>query len=183
MDVEEKSALIKVLKSHKRALAWKLFDIQGINPEFCTTSSFGSGILLLSAVSTSKEDPGLADTLCTMKGKGYDVVVNEEDDVDSNSFGYGWWKLYDMVGEADGSLYGRPFSVFGNTYQNCSQVVEPHASKVVKIPTEVYQIGRRVFYGQRGALSRPLDSKKGLSVDKPNSMSLQNDSSHHVKRN
>nr|GEZ99567.1 reverse transcriptase domain-containing protein [Tanacetum cinerariifolium] len=33
---EEKAALIKVLKSHKRAIAWKLSDIQGINPEFCT---------------------------------------------------------------------------------------------------------------------------------------------------
>nr|GEY28353.1 reverse transcriptase domain-containing protein [Tanacetum cinerariifolium] len=33
---EEKSALIKVLKSYKRAIAWKLSDIQGINPEFCT---------------------------------------------------------------------------------------------------------------------------------------------------
>ncbi|GJV79634.1 reverse transcriptase domain-containing protein [Tanacetum coccineum] len=33
---EEKAALIKVLKSHKRALAWQLFDIKGINPEFCT---------------------------------------------------------------------------------------------------------------------------------------------------
>nr|GEZ58356.1 hypothetical protein [Tanacetum cinerariifolium] len=33
---EEKSALIKVLKSHKRAIAWKLSDIQGINLEFCT---------------------------------------------------------------------------------------------------------------------------------------------------
>nr|GFA54958.1 reverse transcriptase domain-containing protein [Tanacetum cinerariifolium] len=33
---EEKSALIKVLKSHKRAITWKLFDIQGTNPEFCT---------------------------------------------------------------------------------------------------------------------------------------------------
>nr|GFA83283.1 reverse transcriptase domain-containing protein [Tanacetum cinerariifolium] len=33
---EEKSALIKVLKSHKRAIAWKLSDIQRINPEFCT---------------------------------------------------------------------------------------------------------------------------------------------------
>nr|GFC97168.1 reverse transcriptase domain-containing protein [Tanacetum cinerariifolium] len=29
---EEKSALIKVLKSYKRAIAWKLSDIQGINP-------------------------------------------------------------------------------------------------------------------------------------------------------
>ncbi|GJS01623.1 reverse transcriptase domain-containing protein [Tanacetum coccineum] len=36
LSVEEKAALIKVLKSHKRALAWKLSDIKGINPEFCT---------------------------------------------------------------------------------------------------------------------------------------------------
>ncbi|GKA38022.1 putative reverse transcriptase domain-containing protein [Tanacetum coccineum] len=34
--VEEKAALIKVLKSHKRVVAWKLSDIKGINPEFCT---------------------------------------------------------------------------------------------------------------------------------------------------
>nr|GFA74563.1 reverse transcriptase domain-containing protein [Tanacetum cinerariifolium] len=33
---EEESALIKVLKSHKQAIAWKLSEIQGINPEFCT---------------------------------------------------------------------------------------------------------------------------------------------------
>nr|GEW17731.1 reverse transcriptase domain-containing protein [Tanacetum cinerariifolium] len=33
---KEKAALIKVLKSHKQATAWKLFDIKGINPEFCT---------------------------------------------------------------------------------------------------------------------------------------------------
>nr|GFA05764.1 reverse transcriptase domain-containing protein [Tanacetum cinerariifolium] len=33
---KEKSAMIKVLKSHKRAIAWKLSDIQGINPKFCT---------------------------------------------------------------------------------------------------------------------------------------------------
>nr|GEY55431.1 DNA-directed DNA polymerase [Tanacetum cinerariifolium] len=33
---EEKIALIKVLKSHKQALAWKLLDIKGIKPKFCT---------------------------------------------------------------------------------------------------------------------------------------------------
>ncbi|GKE79652.1 hypothetical protein Tco_1545772, partial [Tanacetum coccineum] len=36
LSVEEKAALIKVLKSHKRAIAWKLSDIKGINIEFCT---------------------------------------------------------------------------------------------------------------------------------------------------
>nr|GFB15601.1 reverse transcriptase domain-containing protein [Tanacetum cinerariifolium] len=36
LSVEEKTALITVLKSHKRAITWKLYDIKGINLEFCT---------------------------------------------------------------------------------------------------------------------------------------------------
>ncbi|GJS12947.1 reverse transcriptase domain-containing protein [Tanacetum coccineum] len=36
LSVEEKATLIKVLKSHKQAISWKLSDIKGINPEFCT---------------------------------------------------------------------------------------------------------------------------------------------------
>nr|GFB33786.1 reverse transcriptase domain-containing protein [Tanacetum cinerariifolium] len=36
LSVEEKAALITGLKSHKRAIAWKLYDIKGIDPEFCT---------------------------------------------------------------------------------------------------------------------------------------------------
>ncbi|GKD92765.1 hypothetical protein Tco_1372602, partial [Tanacetum coccineum] len=36
LSVEEKAALKKVLKSHKRTIAWKLSDIKGINPEFYT---------------------------------------------------------------------------------------------------------------------------------------------------
>nr|GEX08439.1 retrovirus-related Pol polyprotein from transposon TNT 1-94 [Tanacetum cinerariifolium] len=33
---EEISALLKVLKSHKQEIAWKIFDIKGIDPYFCT---------------------------------------------------------------------------------------------------------------------------------------------------
>ncbi|GKD36658.1 DNA-directed DNA polymerase [Tanacetum coccineum] len=33
---KEKPALLKVLKSHKRAIAWKISDIKGIDPRFCT---------------------------------------------------------------------------------------------------------------------------------------------------
>nr|GEZ68030.1 reverse transcriptase domain-containing protein [Tanacetum cinerariifolium] len=36
LSVEEKTALIMVLKSHKRAIAWKLSDIKGIDTEFRT---------------------------------------------------------------------------------------------------------------------------------------------------
>nr|GEX40704.1 reverse transcriptase domain-containing protein [Tanacetum cinerariifolium] len=36
LSVNEKSALLEVLKSRKKAIAWKLTDIKGINPEFCS---------------------------------------------------------------------------------------------------------------------------------------------------
>nr|GEV34496.1 DNA-directed DNA polymerase [Tanacetum cinerariifolium] len=36
LSVEEKTAVKTVLKSHKRAIAWKLSDVKGIDLEFCT---------------------------------------------------------------------------------------------------------------------------------------------------
>nr|GEZ79392.1 reverse transcriptase domain-containing protein [Tanacetum cinerariifolium] len=33
---DEKARLLKVLKSHKRAITWKLSDIKVIDPQFCT---------------------------------------------------------------------------------------------------------------------------------------------------
>nr|GEZ87204.1 DNA-directed DNA polymerase [Tanacetum cinerariifolium] len=36
LNVNEKSALINVLKSRKKAIAWKLTDIRGTDPEFCS---------------------------------------------------------------------------------------------------------------------------------------------------
>nr|GEY63478.1 DNA-directed DNA polymerase [Tanacetum cinerariifolium] len=33
---KEKATLLKALKLHKRAIAWKIFDIKGIDPHFCT---------------------------------------------------------------------------------------------------------------------------------------------------
>ncbi|KAI3797202.1 hypothetical protein L1987_32457 [Smallanthus sonchifolius] len=32
----EKAKLLRVLKEHKKAIAWKIMDIKGINPSFCT---------------------------------------------------------------------------------------------------------------------------------------------------
>nr|GEV71050.1 reverse transcriptase domain-containing protein [Tanacetum cinerariifolium] len=78
LSVEEKIALITVLKSHKRAIAWKLFDIKGIDPEFCTH------IILM------KEDFKLApNTMCTKKG-GFTVVENEENKLILTRLVTGW---------------------------------------------------------------------------------------------
>nr|GEZ64219.1 hypothetical protein [Tanacetum cinerariifolium] len=36
----ESEALINVLKSHKRVITWKIFDIKGTDPRFCTYKNF-----------------------------------------------------------------------------------------------------------------------------------------------
>nr|GEZ31832.1 hypothetical protein [Tanacetum cinerariifolium] len=36
LKVNEREALLNVLKSHKRVIAWKISDIKGIDPRFCT---------------------------------------------------------------------------------------------------------------------------------------------------
>nr|GFA03178.1 reverse transcriptase domain-containing protein [Tanacetum cinerariifolium] len=71
LSVDEKSALIKVLKSQKQAIAWKLTDIKGIDPEFCSHN-----ILL-------KEDysPKVSPVHCVPKKGGMTVITNDENEL------------------------------------------------------------------------------------------------------
>nr|GFA08280.1 reverse transcriptase domain-containing protein [Tanacetum cinerariifolium] len=66
LSVEEKTALITVLRSHKRVIAWKLSDIKGIDPEFYTHKI------------TMEEDFKLAvQHQRRVNPKIYDVIKNE----------------------------------------------------------------------------------------------------------
>nr|GEW84966.1 reverse transcriptase domain-containing protein [Tanacetum cinerariifolium] len=70
---EEKSSLIKVLKSHKRAIAWKLSDIQGINPEFCTHKIL---------IEEDYKPASMGQPIhCTPKKGSFIVVENEENEL------------------------------------------------------------------------------------------------------
>nr|GEY34596.1 reverse transcriptase domain-containing protein [Tanacetum cinerariifolium] len=73
LSIEEKAALITVLKSHKRAIAWKLSDVKGIDPEFCTHK-------ILMEEDFEPVSLGKPSTLCTEKG-GFTVVENEENEL------------------------------------------------------------------------------------------------------
>nr|GEX03766.1 reverse transcriptase domain-containing protein [Tanacetum cinerariifolium] len=110
LSVEEKTALITVLKSHKRAIAWKLFDIKGIVSEFCTHKILMEGdfepvvqhqrrvnpeiydvikqevIKLLDAglIYPISDSPWVNPVHCVPKNGGFTVVENK--DVFENSF-------------------------------------------------------------------------------------------------
>ncbi|GJV30092.1 hypothetical protein Tco_1386540 [Tanacetum coccineum] len=53
---DKKEALINVLKSHKRAIAWKITDIKGIDPHFCTHKILMEGNYVKPSCAKSKTD-------------------------------------------------------------------------------------------------------------------------------
>nr|GEV59184.1 DNA-directed DNA polymerase [Tanacetum cinerariifolium] len=63
VSVEEKTALIMVLKSHKRAIAWKLSNIKGIDPEFCTHKILMEEDFELAVQHQRRENPKIHDVI------------------------------------------------------------------------------------------------------------------------
>nr|GEW25648.1 reverse transcriptase domain-containing protein [Tanacetum cinerariifolium] len=113
---EEKSALIKVLKSHKRAIAWKLSDIQGINPEFYTHKILMEEdykptvqhqrrvnpkiydvikkevekLLDAGLIYPISDSPWVSPVHCVPKKGGFTVVENEENELIPTRLVTGW---------------------------------------------------------------------------------------------
>nr|GEY15122.1 reverse transcriptase domain-containing protein [Tanacetum cinerariifolium] len=109
---EEKTTLIKVLKSHKQAIAWKLSDIKGIKPEFCThkilmEDDFEPAVRhqrmvnpkihnvikkevlkLLNAglIYPISDSPWLSPVHCVPKKGGFTIVENEENELIATRF-------------------------------------------------------------------------------------------------
>nr|GFA67959.1 reverse transcriptase domain-containing protein [Tanacetum cinerariifolium] len=78
----EKTALINVLKMQKKAIAWKLTDIKGIDPEFCSHK-------ILLEEDYSPKPLGESHPLCTQKG-GMTVIKNDENELVPTRLVTGW---------------------------------------------------------------------------------------------
>nr|GEY40771.1 putative reverse transcriptase domain-containing protein [Tanacetum cinerariifolium] len=80
--------LINVLKSRKKAIAWKLTDIRGIDPEFCSHK-----ILLEEDfspnVQSQRRPLGKSCPLCTQKG-GMTIIKNDENKLVPTRLVTGW---------------------------------------------------------------------------------------------
>nr|GEX02155.1 reverse transcriptase domain-containing protein [Tanacetum cinerariifolium] len=90
---EEKSALIKVLKSHKRAIAWKLSDIQEVEK-----------LLDAGLIYPISDSPWVSPVHCVPKKGGFTVVVNEENELIPTRLVTGWRVCidYKKLNEATG---------------------------------------------------------------------------------
>nr|GEY63883.1 DNA-directed DNA polymerase [Tanacetum cinerariifolium] len=63
LSVNEKSALIDVLKSRKKAIAWRLTDIRGIDPEFCSHKILLEDDFSLKVQSQRRVNPKIHDVI------------------------------------------------------------------------------------------------------------------------
>nr|GEX20664.1 reverse transcriptase domain-containing protein [Tanacetum cinerariifolium] len=88
LSVEEKAALIKVLKSHKRAIAWKPSDIKGIGLKFCTHKILMEDDFKPVVQHQRKVNPKIHDVI--KKEGGFTVVDNEENELIPTRLVTGW---------------------------------------------------------------------------------------------
>nr|GEZ21431.1 reverse transcriptase domain-containing protein [Tanacetum cinerariifolium] len=75
--VNEKSTLIEVLKSRKKAIAWKLTDIRGIDPEFCSYKILLEDDYLPKVQSQRRVNPEIHDVSKKEGEKLLDANLNE----------------------------------------------------------------------------------------------------------
>ncbi|GJR64112.1 reverse transcriptase domain-containing protein [Tanacetum coccineum] len=90
---DEKEALLKVLKSHKRAIAWKITDIKGIDPRFCTHKILMEDDYKPTVQSQRRVNPKIhkvSPVHCVPKKGGITVVANEENELIPTRLVTGW---------------------------------------------------------------------------------------------
>ncbi|GJV31952.1 reverse transcriptase domain-containing protein [Tanacetum coccineum] len=88
LSMDEKASLIKVLKSRKRAIAWKLSDIKGINPEFCTHKILMEEDYKPAVQHQRRVNPKIHDVI--KKEGGFTVVENDENELIPTRLVTGW---------------------------------------------------------------------------------------------
>nr|GEY64745.1 reverse transcriptase domain-containing protein [Tanacetum cinerariifolium] len=110
---EEKSALIKVLKSHKRAIAWKLSDIQG-NEYYCFLDGF-SGYFQIPIDPCALEKTTFTYPYGTFAYRRMPFGLCNAPGTFQR---YMLAIFHDMVAKTM-EVFMDDFSVFGNSFENC----------------------------------------------------------------
>nr|GFA71102.1 reverse transcriptase domain-containing protein [Tanacetum cinerariifolium] len=124
LSVEEKTALITVLKSHKRAIAWKLSYIKGINPEFCTHKILMEEYFEPAVQHQRRVNPKINNVIKNEVLKLLDAGLIYP------IFDSPWSGMaifHDMI-EKIIEVFMDDFSVFGNSFQTCLS----HLEKMLK---------------------------------------------------
>nr|GEY70549.1 reverse transcriptase domain-containing protein [Tanacetum cinerariifolium] len=162
LSIEEKTALITVLKSHKRAIAWKLSDINGIDPEFYThkilmEEDFDPVVLHQRRVNPKNHDV-IKQEVLKLLDVGLIYPISDSP-----------WRcmmaiFHDMI-EKPMEVFMDDFLVFENSFQSCLS----HLEKMLKRCEDTnlcLNWEKSHFMVKKGIVLGHKISKEGIEVDK-----------------
>nr|GFB00386.1 reverse transcriptase domain-containing protein [Tanacetum cinerariifolium] len=181
---EEKSALIKVLKSHKRAIAWKLSDIQGINSEFYTHKILMEENYKPAVQHQRRVNPKIHDVI---KKRYFQIPIDPRDQEKTTfTCPYGMFAyrcmpfglcnapdmfqrcmlaiFHDMV-EKTMEVFMDDFSVFGNSFKNCLSRLDKMLQRC-EDTNLCLNWEKSHFMVKEGIVLGHKISKNGIEVDK-----------------
>ncbi|GKB74181.1 reverse transcriptase domain-containing protein, partial [Tanacetum coccineum] len=148
---KEKAALLKVLKSYKRAITWKISDIKGIDPSFCTHKILMEDDFKQVVQHQRRVNPKIHEVIkkeviklldagliypifdsswvspghCVRKKGGMTVVENEDNELIPTRCMMAIF--HDMIEETM-EVFMDDFSVFGDSFSSCLS----HLDKMLK---------------------------------------------------
>nr|GEZ49851.1 reverse transcriptase domain-containing protein [Tanacetum cinerariifolium] len=158
----EKTDLINVLKTQKKAIAWKLTDIKGINPEFCSHK-----ILL------EEEHSPKVQYQRRVNPKIHDVIKKEVEKLLNAGLIYpisdSPWRcmmaiFHDMIEKAM-EVFMDDFSVFGNSFLTCLTNLENMLRRCEETKLALNWEKNHFMVKEGNVLGHKI-SKKGIKVDK-----------------
>nr|GEW14931.1 hypothetical protein [Tanacetum cinerariifolium] len=146
LSVEDKTALIMILKSHKRAIAWKLSDIKGIDHEFCTYKILMEEDFEPAVQHQRRVNP-----------KIHNVIKQEEKPTFTCPYGTFAYRrmpfglcnapgtfqrfmiaiFHDMI-EKTMEVFMDDFSVFRNSFQSCDHI-KVQLNEIIKLRDQAYE--------------------------------------------
>nr|GFB00999.1 hypothetical protein [Tanacetum cinerariifolium] len=146
LNVNEKTALINVLKSRKKAIAWKLTDIRGIDPEF-----YSHKILLEEDFSPKVQSQRRVNP------KIHDVIKKEVEKLLDARL------IYPISQTME--VFMDDFLVFGNSFSTCLTNLEKMLKRCKDIKLAL-NWDKSHFMVKEGIVLGHKISKKGIEVDK-----------------
>ncbi|GJW50813.1 reverse transcriptase domain-containing protein [Tanacetum coccineum] len=196
LSVDEKTALIKVLKSRKQAIAWKLSDIKGggedyepavqhqrrVNPKIHDVIKKEVEKLLdAGLIYPISDSPWVSPVHCVPKKGGMTVVTNDENELVPTRLGYGWECYFQIpidLKDQEKTTFTCPYGTFAyrrmpfglcnapGTFQRCMMAI---FHDMIEKTMEVFMDDFSVFGNSFSTCLSNLEKMlkmKGIEVDK-----------------
>nr|GEY21490.1 DNA-directed DNA polymerase [Tanacetum cinerariifolium] len=195
LKVDERKSLLNVLKSHKRAIAWKMFDIKGIDMRFCTHKILIEDDYKPAVQSQRRVNPKIHDVIkkkviklldagmiypifdspwvspiyCVPKKGGMTVVANENNELIPTRLVTGWRRcmmsIFHDMIKKMMEVFMDDFSVFGDNFSSCLTNLDKMLNRCEETNL-VLNWEKCHFMCREGVVLGHKISKSGIEVDR-----------------